>query len=165
MPLAWVFILTGYVDIAYYMMATFLPNVLIVNRGFDVDMVMLVTVIISTIYAIVAPLFGWFSDLWGRKIILYIPIIAIAILGLPMFYFFNTGSLESILVVELVLAILISAMTASFQITVTELFPTSHRYSGMSAAYNLGNAVFAGTTPMICIWLASVSGSNYAPGY
>ena len=164
-PLIWVFILTGYVGIAYYMMATFLPNVLIANRGFDVDMVMLVTVIISTIYAIVAPLFGWFSDLWGRKVILYIPITAIAVLGLPMFYFFNTGSLESILAVELVLAVLISAMTASFQITVTELFPTSHRYSGMSAAYNIGNAVFAGTTPMICVWLASVSGSNYAPGY
>ncbi len=165
MPLLWVFVLTGYVGIAYYMMATFLPNVLILNRGFDVNMVMFITVIISTIYAIVSPLFGWMSDIWGRKILLYVPITSIAILGLPMFYFFNNAGLESILMVELVLAILISAMTASFQITVTELFPTSHRYSGMSAAYNIGNAIFAGTTPMICVWLADVSHSNYAPGY
>ena len=42
MPLLWVFVLTGYVGIAYYMMATFLPNVLILNRGFDVNMVMFI---------------------------------------------------------------------------------------------------------------------------
>lgn len=165
MPLLWVFVLTGYVGIAYYMMATFLPNILISNRNFDVSMIMFITVVISTTYAIISPFFGWLSDIWGRKKLLYIPIIVIAILGLPMFYFFNNGSLTSILFVELILAILIAAMTASFQIAVTELFPTSHRYSGMSAAYNVGNAIFAGTTPMICVWLAKVSGSNYAPGF
>ena len=59
------------------------------------------------------------------------------------------------------MALIISAMTASFQIVVSELFPTSHRYSGMSAAYNLGNAVFAGTTPMIAIWLTSTFDSSF----
>ncbi len=165
MPLLWVFVLTGYVGIAYYMMTTFLPNVLISNRNFDVSTVMFITVTISTIYAIVSPLFGWMSDIWGRKMLLYIPIVSLAVLSRSMFYFFNNAVLEIILLVEIVLAILISAMTASFQITVTELFPTSHRYSGMSAAYNIGNAVFAGTTPMICVWLVDVSHSNYAPAY
>lgn len=165
MPLVWTFVLTGYVGIAYYMMATFLPNILISDRGFDVDKIMLITVVVSSLYAAVSPLFGWLSDIYGRKPLLYIPIGLLAILGYPMFIFFNNAGLESILVAELILALLISAMTAAFQVTVTELFPTDHRYSGMSAAYNTGNAIFAGTTPMICIWLTGVFDSSYTPSF
>ncbi|MED7819393.1 MULTISPECIES: MFS transporter [unclassified Francisella] len=165
MPLIWTFILTGYVGIAYYMMATFLPNILISNRGFNVNKIMFITVAVSCFYAALSPFFGWLSDIYGRKPLLYIPILLLAILGYPMFIFFNKGSLESILIAEIILAILISAMTASFQITVAELFPTNHRYSGMSAAYNTGNALFAGTTPMICVWLSGVFNSNYAPSF
>ncbi|KEI35054.1 major facilitator superfamily (MFS) transporter in predicted poly-gamma-glutamate synthase operon [Francisella sp. W12-1067] len=165
MPLVWTFVITGYVGIAYYMMATFLPNILITNRQFNVNKIMFITVVVSTLYAVVSPIFGWLSDIWGRKPFLYFPIILIAILSFPMFTFFNNGGLESILILELILALLISAMTAAFQIAVTELFPTKYRYSGMSAAYNLGNALFAGTTPMICIWLISLTNSSYAPAF
>ena len=165
MPLVWTFVLTGYIGIAYYMMATFLPNILISDRGFETSKIMLITVIVSCIYAVFSPLFGYLSDIYGRKPVLYIPIILITILSYPMFMMFNNGGLNSILIAELILAILISAMTASFQIVVSELFPTKYRYSGMSAAYNSGNAIFAGTTPMICLWLAGVFNSNYAPSF
>ena len=165
MPLVWTFVLTGYVGIAYYMMATFLPNILISDRGFDVNKIMFITVAVSCFYAAVSPLFGWLSDIYGRKPLLYIPIVLLAVFGYPMFIFFNKGGLGSILVAEVILAIIISAMTASFQITVAELFPTDHRYSGMSAAYNTGNALFAGTTPMICVWLSGVFNSSYAPSF
>jgi len=163
MPLVWTFVLTGYVGIAYYMMATFLPNILISDRGFDVDKIMFITVIASSLYAFVSPIFGWLSDIFGRKLILYIPITLITILSYPMFMLFNSASLLGVLVALTVFASLISAMTAAFQVTVTELFPTEHRYSGMSAAYNTGNAIFAGTTPMICVWLAGTFSSDYAP--
>ena len=165
MPLVWTFVLTGYVGIAYYMMATYLPNILILNRGFDVGNIMFITVIVSSIYAIVSPLFGFLSDIYGRKPLLYIPIILITLLIYPMFIMFNSSGLINILIAQLIFALLISAMTASFQITVAELFPTEHRYSGMSAAYNTGNAIFAGTTPMICIWISGVFNSNYAPSF
>ncbi|QIW11013.1 MFS transporter [Francisella sp. LA112445] len=165
MPLVWTFVLTGYVGIAYYMMATFLPNILISDRGFDVNKIMFITVAVSCFYAALSPLFGWLSDIYGRKPLLYIPILLLAVFGYPMFIFFNKGGLESILIAEVILAIIISAMTASFQITVAELFPTNHRYSGMSAAYNTGNALFAGTTPMICVWLSGVFNSSYAPSF
>ncbi|ASG67015.1 MFS transporter [Francisella halioticida] len=165
MPLVWTFVLTGYVGIAYYMMATFLPNIFISDRGFDVNKIMFITVAVSCFYAAMSPLFGWLSDIYGRKPLLYIPILLLAIFGYPMFIFFNKGGLESILIAEVILAIIISAMTASFQITVAELFPTNHRYSGMSAAYNTGNALFAGTTPMICVWLSGVFNSSYAPSF
>jgi len=160
MPLVWTFVLTGYVGIAYYMMAAFLPNILISTRGFHLEQMMLITLIISSVYAISSPLFGWLSDIYGRKPLLYLPIILLILLGYPMFHIFEHCSLRLILIAEIVMALIISAMTASFQIAISELFPTTHRYSGMSAAYNLGNALFAGTTPMIAIWLVSVFNSE-----
>lgn len=115
MPLVWTFVLTGYVGIAYYMMATFLPNILISDRGFDVNKIMFITVAVSCFYAALSPLFGWLSDIYGRKPLLYIPILLLAVFGYPMFIFFNKGGLESILIAEVILAIIISAMTASFK--------------------------------------------------
>ncbi|AXA33200.1 MFS transporter [Francisella adeliensis] len=161
LPLIWTFTLTGYVGIAYYMMATYLPNILISNRGFDASYIMYITAMVSIAYAVVSPIFGWMSDIWGRKPLLYIPIFTLLVLCYPLFFTFIHGGLQAILIAQIVMAIIISAMTAAFQITVSELFPTAHRYSGMSAAYNLGNAIFAGTTPMIAVWLTQSSGSEY----
>ncbi|MFT6834603.1 MAG: MHS family proline/betaine transporter-like MFS transporter [Francisellaceae bacterium] len=165
MPLVWVFVLTGYIGIAYYMMGTYLPNNFISSRGMGIDLVMWIMAVTSIIYAVTSPLFGWFSDLWGRKIMLYIPIILLMLVAYPMFMWLENGSTMHILIAEGVFACLVAAMTSSFQITVSELFPTEHRYSGMSAAYNVGNAMFAGTTPMISLALVGAFNTSYAPCY
>ncbi|MCF6765466.1 MFS transporter [Thiotrichales bacterium 19S3-7] len=165
MPLVWVFTLTGYIGIAYYMMATFLPNDFIEARHLDVNLVMLITVIISVVYAITSPLFGWLADVLGRKVMLNVPIVLLLILAYPLFTWLNNGTVTEILIAESIFAVLVAAMTASFQVTISELFPTEYRYSGMSAAYNIGNALFAGTTPMVSLLLVKLFVSKYAPCY
>ena len=163
MPLLATFVLTGYVGIAFYMMLTYLPNILISQRGFNVDTTLFISVVVGCVYAFFSPLFGWFADLYGRKIVLYIPIALMIILVYPMFWMFNKGGFTSVLIAQAVLAAIISAMTASFQVVVTELFPTRYRYSGMSIAYNTGNALFGGTTPVIALWLTQVTDNSYSP--
>ena len=165
MPLIWVFFLTGYVGIAYYMMAVFLPIYFISERCFDVNIVMLITTVTSIIYAVFSPLFGWFTDLWGRKVMLNIPIFLLAILAYPIFFLLNHGGIFQILIIESIFALLMAAMTASYQIAISELFPTNCRYSSMSAAYNIGNALFAGTTPVVSMVMIKCFSSNYAPCY
>jgi len=165
MPLVRVFALTGYIGIAYYMMVTFLPNNLIISRHLNVNVVMWIAVLTSVIYALTAPLFGWFADLWGRKIMLYIPITLLLIVAYPIFFFLNNGDIVQILIAESIFAILIAAMTASFQVIICESFPIKYRYSAVSAAYNLGSALFAGTTPILSLLLVDVFQSSYAPCY
>ncbi|MFQ3307583.1 MAG: MHS family proline/betaine transporter-like MFS transporter [Candidatus Midichloriaceae bacterium] len=165
MPFLWVFILTSNAGIAYYMLITFLPNNLIVARHIDINTVMWITVLTSLIYAFVSPLFGWFSDLWGRKIMLYIPIILLLIVAYPIFFWFNNGTIIQIFFAGTIFAILIAAITASFQIIICELFPTEYRYSAVSIAYNSGSALFVGTTPMISLLLIDIFQSSFAPCY
>ena len=162
-PLIFTFILTGYVGIAFYMMLTYLPNMLISQKGLSVHTAMLMSVVVGCVYAFMSPIFGFIADKFGRKIVLYVPMILVILLAYPMFWVFNAGNLLNIMIAQIILAMLISAMTASFQVTVTELFPTRYRYSGMSVAYNTGNALFGGTTPMIALWIVSYTGSYYAP--
>jgi MHS family proline/betaine transporter-like MFS transporter len=44
-----------------------------------------------------------------------------------------------------------------------ELYPEEDRLTGYSLAYNLGLGVVGGTTPMMCTWLISTTGSPLAP--
>ena len=165
MPLLWVFVLTGYIGIGFYMMGTYLPNDFISSGGLNVNIVMWITVVISIVYAATSPLFGWLSDIWGRKVMLIVPIFLLMITAYPIFMLLNTNQVINILIAEGIFAALVAAMTASFQAVVNELFPTEHRYSGMSAAYNVGNAMFAGTTPMISLALVGFFNTSYAPCY
>ena len=43
-----------------------------------------------------------------------------------------------------------------------ELFPTKDRLSGYSVAYDLGLGVVGSSTPMICTWLISFTGTQNA---
>jgi len=165
MPFVWAFVLAGYIGIAYYMMTTFLPNNLIISRHVNINIVMWITVLTSVIYALASPLFGWFSDLWGRRIMLYIPITLLLIAAYPIFFWLQNGTIIQILFAESIFAVLIAAMTASFQVFICEVFPTEYRYSAVSVAYNLGSALFAGTTPMLSLLLIDVFQSSYAPCY
>jgi MHS family proline/betaine transporter-like MFS transporter len=48
----------------------------------------------------------------------------------------------------------------------TESFPKSVRYTGLSVSYNISMALFGGTTPLISTWLVKLSGGDImAPAY
>ena len=49
--------------------------------------------------------------------------------------------------------------------TVVELFPPALRYSGLSFSYNLMQAVFGGTAPMVAGYLSFVKGSALGPAF
>ena len=47
----------------------------------------------------------------------------------------------------------------------SELFPTRTRQSGLSIAYSIAGAFFAGTLPYINTWLIYVTGNDMIPAY
>jgi len=44
-----------------------------------------------------------------------------------------------------------------------KLFPTSIRYSAVSLSYNIGNAIFGGTAPLVCALMIEQTGTILAP--
>ncbi|AIT08912.1 major facilitator transporter [Candidatus Francisella endociliophora] len=146
-----VFALAGYLGIVYYMLAAFIPSLLEGEKlHYTTNMAMLVTMIASICYFATAPIWGMVSDKVGRKKVLLTSCAGIGILIYPSLYIIDTmGSPLLSCVVMSILMLLISAATATFVVTINELFPTHLRFSGVATGYNISNALLGGTVPLV----------------
>jgi MFS family permease len=80
---------------------------------------------------------------------------AIAIFGFAFSFFLNSGSP---ILVTLFLCVGMALMGFTYGplgTFLSELFPTTVRYSGTSLAFNLAGIIGAAFAPMIAIWLAT----------
>ena len=110
---------------------------------------------------ILLPLFGILTDKFGHKKIIYIACYMLIIFIVPIFIMIGNKT-HNIFVVILGLffiscfAAAISAPVYPYAVT---LFTPELRYSGVTLSWNLGNALFGGTTPLISTFL--VKNFNY----
>lgn len=145
-----VFALAGYLGIVYYMLSAFIPSMLEGGLHYSTNLAMLVTMIASVCYFATAPLWGFVSDKVGRKKVLLTSCTAVGILIYPSLYIINSvGSPIFTCIVMCILMLFISAATATFVVTINELFPTHLRFSGVATGYNISNALLGGTVPLI----------------
>jgi MHS family proline/betaine transporter-like MFS transporter len=66
---------------------------------------------------------------------------------------------------QVLLTLLVACYMGPFFATVTELFPTSQRYTGLSVGYNIGAALFGSTAPLVATFLIEWSGNVLAPAF
>ena len=121
----------------------------------------------GAIIMVLSPLFGWLSDLYGRRAMLGLSALLIGILAFPLFsYIVKQPSLASLLVFQGVFGVLIAAYTAPILAAFAEMFPSRVRSTGLSLSYNIAVTIFGGFATLIITLLISWSGSKLAPaGY
>jgi MHS family proline/betaine transporter-like MFS transporter len=118
----------------------------------------------SFCYAWAAPFWGMLADKIGRKPVLLTNAGFIALLVYPTFMTLTTGNVWLMGAALSLLMILISGATATFVTLINELFPTNVRFSGVATGYNVSNAIFGGTTPLVAglfIYLFGGFGASY----
>ena len=99
------------------------------------------------------PLFGLFGDRIGARRLTLLGNFLLILLAVPYFALLETRSPAAVWVGFIVLFILGPMLLLSVQATFfTQLFRTSVRYSGLSAAYQV-SAILGGFTPLIALWL------------
>ena len=113
------------------------------NVGLKMVFVSLLSLVVSL------PIFGYLADRIGikRYIYLFIPIYIACIH--PVFVFLNADVCANIFTFSLIIAILAASVAAPYYPFAIRFFAPELRYSGISLGWNLGNAFFGGTTPMI----------------
>lgn len=99
------------------------------------------------------PLSGWLSDKYGRKPVLTSGTLAIMLLIIPCFKLFSPQHLWLNFLLMSLLTISFGMVQGTIGVTLANLFPAATRASGLSISFNLSNAIFGGTTPMIIAWL------------
>ena len=108
---------------------------------------------------------GYWSDRVGRRTMMLVPRILLAVLTYPAFKllvaFPNPATL---FLVAAGLSSLTALSAAPCLIAIPELFPRRVRASCLSIAYAVGVAVFGGTTQFVVTWLIGVTQNPLVPG-
>ncbi len=108
---------------------------------------------------------GHLSDRFGRKKMLIIACVSFIVFTVPAFVLLNTGDFVAVLVVELVMCAALTVNDGTLSSYLAETFPTEVRYSGFALSFNLANALFGGSAPMVATALIALTGSNLAPAW
>lgn len=97
------------------------------------------------------PIFGYLSDTIKIHNYLYSVIVLYVLILVPFFNFLRDINNLSLFVI--LFGIIAAAVSASYYAYAIKFFAPEIRYSGISLSWNLGNAIFGGTTPLICSFI------------
>lgn len=120
--------------------------------------------ILLVMMIILIPFGGWLGDHIGRKNMLYCTT-SIVILGVfPAFYLLNSQNTHAITAVLGIATIISSLDQGNNLAAFVENCPVDVRFSGIGFAFNVGNALFGGTAPLLFTLIAAHYG-RLAPAY
>ncbi len=119
----------------------------------------------SIILILSMPLFGIIVDIIGKKVMIILSSILITIMIVPTMFLMGCIEKWQHLLSITLLSILAGAISSTAYPFIISLFSAEERSSGVSFSYNLGIALFGGTSPIISRALVEITGLFYAPGF
>jgi MHS family proline/betaine transporter-like MFS transporter len=108
------------------------------------------------------PISGYLADKLNRKVLLSVLTIILLIFLFPAFALMTADHSTRIILFFLGLTVLFGLIQGALPVTFVELFPPVTRASGLSISFNISNALFGGTAPLIATYLISLTHSYYA---
>ncbi|GAB2805513.1 MFS transporter [Streptomyces daliensis] len=149
--------------VPFYAVLTYLVTYETDHLGHSADSAALLSTVISLLGLVLVPLFGTLSDRVGRKPVFIGATVALLLVSTPAFLLMRTG-LAGTWAAGLLLGVILAAILGTYAVWSAEVFPTRTRQSGLSVAYNITAALFAGTVPYLMTVLISATGSTLVPG-
>lgn len=153
----------------YYLLFAYMPTYLKTSLGkahnFSMLQSLAVTAFSLVAIAVCIPLMARLSDRIGRKPVLVISAVAMALVSYPMFLLITTGKFGFAAVATVVLAIAFSGHAAVVHTMLAEMFPTTVRYSAYSIGFNVSTVIFGGSAPLVMTALIHATGSSLIPAF
>ncbi|HWD04093.1 MAG TPA: MFS transporter [Amycolatopsis sp.] len=116
-------------------------------------------------YCLLLPLFARLCDQVGRKPLLIVGAAAVAVVAYPSFLLFKSASFGLVVLGLCLIGLAYAPFAAALLAALSELFPTSVRYTGLSVVLNVPTIVLGGTAPLIATYLVSATGDKLSPAY
>jgi metabolite-proton symporter len=151
--------------VVFYLMTVFMLNWNTKELHFSNKEALLMQLFSVLFFAAFIPISAVIADKIGRRKMLIYASAAIAVFGLFFSLFLNSGST---ILVALFLCLGMALMGFTYGpigTFLSELFPTTVRYSGASLTFNLAGIIGAAFAPMIAIWIASNYGLDFVGYY
>ena len=133
--------------------------------GFPKETALYIVSFALLILIIALPIFGCLADRIGYKKHIYSAMFVFIIYIFPAFIIINSvHDIRYIFCGVASLSVLIASVVAPYYPFAVKFFNPELRYSGIALAWNLGNAFFGGTAPVISIFLVMKMG-KIAPAF
>lgn len=142
--------------ILYYLWITNMPGYVSTTTGLDLGGALLANCIAVVVFMLLLPLGGVVSDRLGRRPTFMFFLVGFALYAWPAYRLLDGGGFWTLLLVELIGAVLLVGNSANVAAIYAELFPTSVRTTGTGLPYAVAVAVFGGTAPYFTTWLTSI---------
>jgi MFS transporter, MHS family, proline/betaine transporter len=149
-----------------YVFLVFLPSFASQTLKIDLSYALWSTAIAGTLYLVLTPVVGHYSDRIGRKPMLFACAVLSVIMAYPLFLFLATyPTFWGLLVVQAIAQAVLTLYTGVISTILSEMFPTNVRYTALSVSYGFAVAIFGGFAPYISTFLVRVTGDVLAPSY
>lgn len=152
----------------YYLLFAYMPTYLKTSLGehnFSMIDALVVTAISLVAIIISIPLMAHLSDRVGRKPVLAGSAIAVAAVSYPMFTLITSGQMSSAVLGTVVLAVSFSGHATVVHTVLTEMFPTTVRYSAYSIGFSISTIIFGGSAPLVMTQLIETTGNSMVPAF
>lgn len=151
--------------LVFYLMTVFTLSWATSDLGFTKRDALLIQLFSVLFFALFIPISAIVADKIGRRKILVFTTIAIAIFGFFFSDFLNSGSTVLVTTFVCMGMALMGFTYGPLGTFLSELFPTTVRYSGASLTFNMAGILGAAFAPMVAIWLASTYSLTYVGYY
>ena len=116
-------------------------------------------------YTVLLPLFGVVGDRVGRKPMLIVGAIAIAVLAFPVFLLITSGSVGLAILGQLLFVLAIATYGGGCYTFFVEVFETRSRFTASAISYNTGYALLGGTAPFVGELFVDRTGIGWSPAF
>lgn len=156
---------TSIMALANYVLIAYVSTFLVKSEGMSLHNALVINFIAIFVLTLLIPLLGLLSDVVGRRPVFLYGLGSLLLATFPIFWLLMSGHWYPILFGEILLAIVLAPINATVPTIIAEMFPTAVRASGTSIGYNIGQAVFGGTVPLVALTLIKLTGNKIAPAW
>jgi metabolite-proton symporter len=151
--------------VTFYLMTVFSLSWATTDLGYSRRDFLIMQLFSVVFFGISIPVSALLADKFGRRFVLIVISITIAIFGFFFSSLLGSGN-TTLITLFLCLGMTLMGMTyGPLGTFLSELFPTEVRYSGASLTFNFAGIIGAAFAPIIAIWIAKNYGITYVGYY
>jgi metabolite-proton symporter len=144
----------------FYIFVTFVLTYATRRLGFTNQTVLNYVLLASAVSLFTVPIWGYVSDIIGRKRMYAIGAVAMAVFAFPYFALLDTRDPPLVLLAILLAPVIHDMQYGPQAAFIGESFPPRLRYSGSSLGYHLASITSGGPAPLIALWLLDTYNSS-----
>lgn len=151
--------------VGFYMVVTFISGYMNTVLKIPQESVLVINTISMVIFAAFIPLSGWMSDRVGRKPVMMVVTLGLIALSYPSFSLICQGGFWMPLLGQGILSVFMGTYFGVIPAVISEQFPTSVRFSGLSISHNLSMSVFGGSVPWLMTQAIQTTDNLMVPAF